>query len=224
MRVLSTSSVRSAVPARSIIEDCAGFTVAGWSADGAGYADAVSYAPWRRAPDELAPLLVSAVPIGSDDVFVDLGSGDGRLVNDVAALSGCRGVGVEASPALCSLAWADAAERRVAESVRHLPELIGARGLRGATVVFAWLVPGGVSRVLGLLEAAAGRAGFRAFCTVGAVGAFGALGVFDEIGRVPEVGAPGLPLGSRAAVVRAGNTEPVFCCSRFAAGLGGGVP
>ena len=66
--------------------------------------------PWRLLPHLLPPSEVS-----SDDVFVDLGCGDGRVLLEAAHLYGFRRVvGIEMVPAL-----ADAARSRLASN-RHL--------------------------------------------------------------------------------------------------------
>ena len=129
-------------------------------------ASAVSLAPWRRAPAVLSALLVDELSIGRGDVFVDLGSGDGSLVIDVARCSGCRGVGVEASAELVGRS------RRAAEGldrVRFFHEVIGLRGLAGATVVFAWLLPSAFPLVSELV-AGGSAPSLRAFASVGLSG------------------------------------------------------
>ncbi len=129
-------------------------------------ASAVSLAPWRRAPAVLSALLVDELSIVDRDVFVDLGSGDGSLVIDVARCSGCRGVGVDASADLVGRSRRAAAGL---DRVRFLHELIGVRGLAGATVVFAWLLPPAFPVVSGLVAGAAAGS-LRAFASVGLSG------------------------------------------------------
>jgi hypothetical protein len=56
----------------------------------------VAPAPFLSTPDDLIQHLLHAVEAGPDDVVVDLGCGDGRLVIAAAERSGCRAIGVEA--------------------------------------------------------------------------------------------------------------------------------
>ena len=218
----STSSSRTlVVPPRPRLEDCAGFTVSGWSAGVTAVSAPHCFAPWRVSPPELARLLVERVPIGPDDLFVDLGSGDGSLVHGVAELAGCRGVGVEASGPLVRLARAAAARLRDPARVRHLAEVIGLRGLGGATVVFTWMVPNGVSAILSLVRSAVDRGGVRVFATAGGVGEFARLGEVERIGSVP---APIVPPPARLAGLvwdRAGGTDDAPLISTGVSASGG---
>ena len=50
------------------------------------------YAP---SPDSAIEKLIEVAGLKAGDLFVDLGSGDGRVVNTVAEVTGCTGVGVE---------------------------------------------------------------------------------------------------------------------------------
>lgn len=79
------------------LEDRAGFVIPRWRGGTDPAVPPVCLAPWRAAPEALAPILVDAVGIRRGDVFVDLGSGDGSVVNGVVARVGCCGVGIEAS-------------------------------------------------------------------------------------------------------------------------------
>ena len=73
-----------------------GFVVPSWSSGVSPEVEPICLAPWRRAPDDLARFIVDGVGVGRDDVFVDLGSGDGSVVASVVESAGCFGVGVEA--------------------------------------------------------------------------------------------------------------------------------
>ena len=78
----------------------------------------------------------------------------------------------------------------VAGRLVFLHELIGLRGLGGATVVYSWLLPGSASLVESLVEEAAADGGdrFRGLVMVGEVGDLGSLGCGDLIGEVPDAG------------------------------------
>ena len=177
-----------------IDEEIAGFVIPRWRGGVEDSAPALCLAPWRSASAEVAALIVDEVGVGVDDVFVDLGSGDGSVVKAVSSMAGCVGVGVEVSASLVRLARGAAAPvgtRGVPRTV-FLHELIGARGLAGATVVYVWLLGGGLEVVVGLIAEAVSVGSVRAVVVVGDVVGFGPLGVFREVGLVSAMSAGGV--------------------------------
>ena len=156
-----------------------GFVVPSWSSGVSPRVEPICLAPSRRAPDDLARLIVDSVGVGRDDVFVDLGSGDGSVVASVVESAGCFGVGVEAVGELVVLARERASARGVGDRVLFLHELIGVRGLLGATVACCWLLPGGLDVVVDLIEVAVASGSFRALVVVGDSSPFAAVGSFD---------------------------------------------
>lgn len=70
-----------------------------------------SLGPFLSTPDSLLGPLLEHVGITADDVVVDLGAGDGRIVAAAASSFGCRAIGVEQDTALV-----DAAHRRIADA------------------------------------------------------------------------------------------------------------
>jgi SAM-dependent methyltransferase len=70
-----------------------------------------SLGPFLSTPDALLLPLFEHVGITADDVVVDLGAGDGRIVAAAAATYGCRAIGIEHDADLV-----DAANRRIAAS------------------------------------------------------------------------------------------------------------
>ncbi len=95
--------------------------------------------PFLSTPETLLDPLFSTAGIGPDDVVVDLGCGDGRVVVAAATRLGCRARGVENSIGLV-----DAARERVrAGGVTDLVEIDDADArsadLTGVTVVFMFL-------------------------------------------------------------------------------------
>ena len=119
---------------------------------------------------------------------VDLGSGDGRVLSVVASRTGCSGVGIEASARLVQRARVIAGECGVGDRVVFFHELIGWRGLGGATVVYAWLLPGVSGLLAGLAREALALGGLRAVVLVGEAGEVGELGPVEVIGEVPVEG------------------------------------
>ena len=83
--------------------------------------------------------------------MVDLGSGDGRALVELALRTGCRAIGVEASGQLVARSRALSRASGVADRVVFLHELIGLRGLRGASLVYCWLLPGSAELVKALV-------------------------------------------------------------------------
>lgn len=54
-------------------------------------------------PIELIPLIFELVPLSKDDIFVDIGCGDGRILKE-ASKSGCFSIGIEINPELATRA------------------------------------------------------------------------------------------------------------------------
>lgn len=176
-------------------EDRAGFVVPRWRSGVASAVDAVDaptvcLAPWRPTPGVVVDLVMSEVGVRCLDVVVDLGSGDGRLLVELTSRSGCSGIGIEASARLvaCARRMAGVAELGRRVSFRH--ELIGVSGLRGATLIYAWLLPGSLDLVRSLVEEAltGGGNGLRGLVLVGDVGDWDVLDSARLIGEIPDRG------------------------------------
>ena len=184
-------------------EDRAGFVVSRWRAGVSGGVDVgevlpVCLAPWRPAPSFVVELLIDRVGVDRDDVVVDLGSGDGWVLTELASKRGCRGIGIEASGRLVKRARAMAAVAEVGHRVAFFHELIGSRGLRGATLVYCWLLPGSADVVRLLVEELVVGGGFgggdgvgggfRGLVVVGELGGWDALRAAEVIGEIPDRG------------------------------------
>ena len=87
-----------------------------------------------------------------------------------------------------------------------LHELIGARGLAGATVVYVWLLGGGLEVVVGLIAEAVALGSVRAVVTVGDVAGFEPLGVFREVGQVSALSAGEVVGSVPLSVARVGGS------------------
>ena len=190
------------------VEDRSGFLVPAWSrSDGLG-ATPVCLSPWRRAGAGLAELIVREAPVGADDLFVDLGSGDGSVVIDVVGGSGCVGVGIEAAADLVS-ASVRAAEGLPPGRAIFLHEVIGGRGLVGATVLYVWLLESAAPTVRAVIEDALSSSGLRTLIVVGDLARALDFGPARVIGRVQQVASRG-PAGPllRCAVSGSGVRAP----------------
>ena len=151
---------------------------------------AVCLAPWRPAPDLVVDLLIDRVGVGGSDLVVDLGSGNGCVLVELALRTGCRAIGVEASGQLVARSRAFSRAAGVADRVVFLHELIGLRGLRGASVVYVWLLPGSAELVKALVGEvlAAGGDLLRGLVVVGEIGDLRSLGSAELIGEIPDQG------------------------------------
>ena len=80
--------------------------------------------------------------LGDDDVVIDLGSGDGRIVIGAALVNPhLRGVGVDIDPKLVAEATDAAREKAVADRVRFLRQNAFDADLSAVSVIFMWLWP-----------------------------------------------------------------------------------
>ena len=86
--------------------------------------------------------MLKLAELRDDDVVVDLGSGDGRIVLMAAQMNRrLRGLGVDLDPKLVDEANAAAKAQRVADRVRFVRQNAFDADLREATVIAMWLWP-----------------------------------------------------------------------------------
>ncbi|MBC7802321.1 MAG: class I SAM-dependent methyltransferase [Candidatus Parcubacteria bacterium] len=91
--------------------------------------------------------------VSREDLVVDLGSGDGRLVIEAARRYGARGIGVEREDYLVVRARAAAEKAEVADRVSFSQGDIFDADLRRATVVTLYLLPRLLVRLVPKLRA-----------------------------------------------------------------------
>lgn len=108
--------------------------------------------PYVPTPTVIVERMLQLAGVRSDDLVVDLGSGDGRLVIEAARRYGARGFGVERDAALVERARA-AAKAQVGERVSFRHGDLFDADLRGATVVTLYLLPRLLVRLLPKLRA-----------------------------------------------------------------------
>lgn len=110
--------------------------VAAHAADGP-----VDAGPYVPSPDTVVSQMLDLAEVGPDDVLVDLGSGDGRIVLTAAKLRGARGLGVEIQEKLVALSVEAAQREGVADRVRFARQDLFQTDVSGATVVTLYLLP-----------------------------------------------------------------------------------
>ncbi len=96
--------------------------------------------PWVPTPDVLVDKMLEMAEVTADDLVIDLGSGDGRLVIAAARL-GARAIGVELEPNLVALSERRAAEAGVADRTEFVAADLFEFDLSPATVVTMFLLP-----------------------------------------------------------------------------------
>lgn len=95
--------------------------------------------PFLATPASLIDPLMDFAGVTSDDVVVDLGCGDGRLVIEAARRRGCRARGIEADAELVAVARQSATDSEVGDLVTIDHGDAATVSLSGATVVFVFL-------------------------------------------------------------------------------------
>ncbi len=96
--------------------------------------------PWVPTPEVLVDKMLDMAGVTADDLVIDLGSGDGRLVI-AAARRGARAVGVELAPNLVALSERLAAEAGVSHRTEFIATDLFEFDLAPATVVTMFLLP-----------------------------------------------------------------------------------
>lgn len=97
--------------------------------------------PFVPTPIEVVDRMLALAEVSKDDVVVDLGSGDGRIVIRAAKKFGARGVGYEIDLELVEAARKNAAEEGVSQLVEfHARDALSA-DVSGATVVTLYMLP-----------------------------------------------------------------------------------
>lgn len=98
-----------------------------------------SLGPFLSTPDGLIDPLLDVAGVGADDVVMDIGCGDGRLVVGAASRFGCRAVGVERSASLVDRARHRVRSERVSDLVRIDHADARSADLSEVTVLFLFL-------------------------------------------------------------------------------------
>lgn len=97
--------------------------------------------PFITTPQNVAEQMLVLAGTRPDDIVVDLGSGDGRIVIAAAKRFGARGIGLELDPALVDRSRASARDAGVADRTEFRVADVLKSDFRNATVVTAYLLP-----------------------------------------------------------------------------------
>ncbi|MCB1887567.1 MAG: methyltransferase domain-containing protein [Rhodocyclaceae bacterium] len=101
--------------------------------------DTVSLGELRGTPRALMPALFEFAALRPEDVVVDIGCGDGRVLIEAARRVGCRGIGIEAQAGLCAVARERISEAGLGDRIQIRHD--DSRGFDGseATVIFLFV-------------------------------------------------------------------------------------
>jgi hypothetical protein len=103
--------------------------------------------PFITTPDAVVERMLEFAGTRADDVVMDLGSGDGRIVIAAARKFGARGVGIELSPALVEESRRNARLAGVAERVSFVQGDVLSADISPASVVTLYLLPGLIGKL-----------------------------------------------------------------------------
>ena len=96
---------------------------------------------WLGTPETMVAAMLKAARVGSADLVVDLGAGDGRIAIAAARDFGARAVGIEYEPPMADLARRNAVRAGVADRVRIVTGDIFREDFSQASVVTMYLLP-----------------------------------------------------------------------------------
>lgn len=96
---------------------------------------------FEPTPDNVVDGMLKLAQVGPQDVVLDLGSGDGRIVIAAAKNFGARAIGVDLNPDLVDLSRANAKADGVAERATFLHQDILKTDLSAASVITMFLFP-----------------------------------------------------------------------------------
>ncbi|MCC7082115.1 MAG: class I SAM-dependent methyltransferase [Burkholderiales bacterium] len=111
--------------------------------DVSAYAQAedIDAGPYVPTPQYIVDRMLQMANVTASDYVVDLGSGDGRIVITAARQFGARGMGVDISEKLVSLATHNAHTEQVADKVRFVRQDAFKTDIRAGTVLTLYLLP-----------------------------------------------------------------------------------
>ncbi|HEV3010955.1 MAG TPA: methyltransferase domain-containing protein, partial [Burkholderiales bacterium] len=97
--------------------------------------------PFITTPPEVVERMLEIAGTRPDDLVIDLGSGDGRIVVAAAQKFGARGLGIELDAALVAKSRENAETMNVKDKVRFVQGDVLVADISRATVVTVYLLP-----------------------------------------------------------------------------------
>jgi len=103
--------------------------------------------PFITTPDEVVQRMLQLAETRAEDLVVDLGSGDGRIVIAAAQKFGARGLGIELDGGLVAKSRQNAVRAGVADRVSFVRGDVLAADISTASVVTVYLLPDLINRL-----------------------------------------------------------------------------
>lgn len=97
--------------------------------------------PYVPTPNSVVSAMLKAAKVTKDDVVIDLGCGDGRVVVAAARDFGARGIGYDLNPQRISEANENARQAGVTSRVKFIEKNLFEAEIHEATVVALYLLP-----------------------------------------------------------------------------------
>lgn len=104
-------------------------------------------APFVPSPKGRIEQALDLAQLTADDVLVDLGCGDGRVLHAAALKFGCRCIGVELDEQLLETAKAHAKAKGVEDKCSWLMQDCCSMDLKDATVVMIYMLPSAMGKL-----------------------------------------------------------------------------
>ena len=98
----------------------------------------IAYIPCQQ---EIVETVLELAQINSEDIFYDLGSGDGRILITAAKKYGTRGIGIDIDPQRIEQAKQKALKSSVGEKLEFYQQDLFSSNFADATVIFIYLLP-----------------------------------------------------------------------------------
>jgi len=106
-----------------------------------GREDAEDLAPYVPTPEAVVAKMLEMAQAGKDDVLIDIGCGDGRIVITAAKKFGTRGVGIDIDPQRIKECHANAKSAGVENLVTFRQEDATKTDISEATIISLYLLP-----------------------------------------------------------------------------------
>lgn len=110
------------------------------------------WSPWWRTNKKVARAMCKLAKVGKKDIIYDLGSGDGTPLIIAAKEFGAKGIGIEIDPLRFLLSTLLLYSNKVTDKVTIKRKNFFDVDISDATVVFVYLVPKALNRLLPKLK------------------------------------------------------------------------